>query len=160
MKITEFISCCFKPLTNLLGGDTPTIKNYKYKKHQDALRLKMDKKVQYKKMFANMPLAELQIVQLLCEHDNKLMVIVPLSLNTERKLWHANTLELLYQLYCSSACYKANMYNFEAIRINAILFKKMKRKFKKYGAYRLDGIPHLREGYDYEWYKEGIYDDV
>lgn len=154
MKITEILSCCFKPLANLLSGDTPTIKNYKYKKQQNALYFKMAKKTQYQKMFADMPLSELQFIQLLCENDNKLLVIVSSGLNVERKLWHANTQELVYQLYGSSPYYKVNMHNFEAIRINAVLFKKFRKKYKKYGAHRLDGIPRLREGYDYKWYKE------
>ena len=149
MNIVECIASIVKAIVNACTPDTDLIKNQKYNDKQNKQYQKRRRKMQYQELFTTLAPEELQIIQLLCENNNRWIFVSRNYLSWHSKILHNNVEEDIYQTYTFYDEEYCQAYR--ATRINPCLFPKMQKALRKHGLKRLQGLPPFKH---YQWYNE------
>lgn len=155
MNIVECIASVAKAIVNACTPDTDLIKNQKYNDKLNKRYRKHRRKMQYQELFATLAPEELQIIQLLCENNNRWILVERNDLSWHPKMLHNNAEEDIYQTY--TFYHKEHYQVSHATRINPCLFLKMQKALQKHGLKRLQALPPFTR---YEWYTPEAETDV
>ena len=147
MNIFECIASIGKAIVHAFTPNTDLIKNQKYNDKRNKQYRKRRIKMQYQELFATLAPEELQIIQLLCENNNRWIFVARNYLSWHSKMLHNDAEEDIYQTYTFYDEEYCQAY--PATRINPCLFPKMQKALKKHGLKRLQALPPFTR---YEWY--------